>query len=429
MKCAIEVSLGRDDKRWPNILVSAGIKDIALDLNAFDPFRSLNVREPEIKGAVPGYRWRQKVYRKTERFFNLCAQYGVRTALKKACKSLLKPKNNLGNESSLSASVQTVANFYEENGLSVSLIQSPHITPEMRNVNFLSSDIIELVKDSIKICSKTRCTALSVQPLSTGIPKGDEWEANRLFFLELLPLARQHNIKILLENQTRMFNGRIVRGLLADPTQAIQWIDSLNSQTVVECFGLCLNLEALHQCRQDSTDYIQRLGHRLKAVRANFNLSARYAYRDLILGLRKISFDGTLALDARWLLQGVPDSTQSALLNVIAKTLAYLHMQVELEMKLRKYPEFVLFGTGLMFQNFMRNYGTLYPPIFVCDNNPDKWGREICGIRVYPPKKLRDLPEECAVFICNRFYEETENQLGRLGVQHVECFNDEILQY
>lgn len=430
MKCALEVSPGGTDPRWTRILAEAGIKDITIDLNAFDPFSAVPPPEPDIKGAVPGYRLRQKAYRKTEKFFNLCAQYGIRTALKKAGKSILKTggtKTGLS-DSPLAASVGKIANAYAEKGFQVAYVQAPALPLDRLDIN-VTDHLLKLAKESINICANAGCSALVFQPLAAGIPKDDEWQANRRFFLEILPLARQHNVNILLENQARMFNGRIVRGTLSDPIEAVKWVDALNGEAGGEIFGMCLNVETCNQCRQNIREYIQRLGSRLKAVRAIFRLSARFDYREIILSLRRIRFDGILALDARWLFHGLPDSMQEAILTIIAQTLVYLRMQAELEMKLRKYPEFVLFGAGLMFQNFMRNYGNIYPPVFACDNSPEKWGMEIDGIKVFPPQKLKDLPENFAVFICNRFYEEAEKQLEELGIRHIERFNDEMLPY
>lgn len=431
MKCSIEVSVSGNDKRWPQVLSSAGIDNISIDLNTFiDPnmmFEQTRQIPEKIKGAIPGYRWRQKIYRKTEKFFHLCAQYGIRTAIKRAGSHLVnhKDRNQLAC-SSLMTAVEPLSDLFAQKGLQTDLMHAPYPPLEKYDVD-LSRQLLKLTRESIYICAGIGCTNLVVQPLFAGIAKGEEWEANRRFFLELLPIASKLNVKLLLENQVRIFNGRIVRGWLSDPSEAVQCIDYLNNEAQGEYFGLCLNMDSCLQCRQDIREYIQHVGSRLKAVWSNFTFGVRFNYRGLILALRKINFNGVLVCDVKYVLSGVPDSIQLDLLNAIAQTLLYLRMQIELEMKLRKYPRLVLFGTGLMFQNYMRNYGQIYPPLYACDNSSEKWGTEICGVKIFSPQKLLDLADDCGVFICNRFYSEVERQLAKMGVKHIERFNDEVL--
>ena len=66
--------------------------------------------------------------------------------------------------------------------------------------------------------------------------------------------------------------------------------------------------------------------------------------------------------------------------------------------------------------------------MFTCDNNPALWGEDFCGLEVKPPGKLKDLPEDCAIFICNIYYREIERQLREMNVRNpIEFFNDEYM--
>ena len=77
----------------------------------------------------------------------------------------------------------------------------------------------------------------------------------------------------------------------------------------------------------------------------------------------------------------------------------------------------------------MKNYGEKYPPLFTCDNNPARWGEDFYGIKIESPEKLRDLPENTGIFICNIYYREIEKQLQDMGItEGIEFFNDEFLQ-
>ena len=44
------------------------------------------------------------------------------------------------------------------------------------------------------------------------------------------------------------------------------------------------------------------------------------------------------------------------------------------------------------------------------------------------PQSLKELPEECAVFICNVYYEEIRDQLQEMGIRNpIEYFSDEYM--
>ena len=65
--------------------------------------------------------------------------------------------------------------------------------------------------------------------------------------------------------------------------------------------------------------------------------------------------------------------------------------------------------------------------MFTCDNNEKTWGTVFCGLEVKPPGAMKDLPEDCGVFICNIYYREIKRQLQAMGVENIEFFNDEYM--
>ena len=113
----------------------------------------------------------------------------------------------------------------------------------------------------------------------------------------------------------------------------------------------------------------------------------------------------------------------------LSKSVAdYFKWQIEIEKVLKKYPSRVLFGAGNMCKNYMKYYGEKYPPLFTCDNNRKLWDTEFCGLTVKAPEALKDLPDDCAVFICNIFYKEIEAQIKQMGIKNpIEFFNDECM--
>ena len=76
----------------------------------------------------------------------------------------------------------------------------------------------------------------------------------------------------------------------------------------------------------------------------------------------------------------------------------------------------------------MKCYGEKYVPMFTCDNNSKLWGTTFCGLEVKPPEQLKELPPDCAIFICNIYYREIEKQLRDMDIKNpIEFFNDEYM--
>lgn len=88
----------------------------------------------------------------------------------------------------------------------------------------------------------------------------------------------------------------------------------------------------------------------------------------------------------------------------------------------------ILFGAGLMFEDYMLKWGKRYRPDFIVDNDPDKWGRTRLGIRIKSPEELLNIPaHRRRLIICSYYYKEIAEQLSEMGildyhiyVQHVE---------
>lgn len=76
----------------------------------------------------------------------------------------------------------------------------------------------------------------------------------------------------------------------------------------------------------------------------------------------------------------------------------------------------------------MKCYGEKYPPLYTCDNDKNVWGTDFCGLTVKAPQSLKELPEDCAIFICNIYYKEIREQILEMGVKNpIEYFNDEYM--
>lgn len=308
----------------------------------------------------------------------------------------------------------------------------------------LRDHIAHLWEECIRIAAKTRCKTIVLPPQAVGIGGMDPWAANRELYLSVAGCAKEHGIMILLENQCRELNGHIMRGLCSDEAGAARWVDELNETAGEERFGFSLDIGAANLCGQNLYDMAGTLGHRLKAVlirendgqrrasllpfTAAYSGSSQLDWLGLVRGLRKIRFDGALLLALSDTAGALSPLLRPELLNLSKAVLDYIAWQVGMEALLEKHPSRVLFGAGNMCRAYMKCYGEKYPPLFTCDNNPKTWGTKFCGLEVKSPEKLRELSPDCAVFICNIYYREIEQQLRDMGLPNpVEYFNDEYM--
>ncbi len=330
----------------------------------------------------------------------------------------------------------------QEKHLCVSVARAPYLPRDTKRTD-LQELLTRLQEESICCCGEAGCNYLVVRPLFAGIPAGQEWEKNRVYYLRLAALAREHQVMILLENQCRFVNGHLIRGICSDGETAAEWVDRLNQEVKEERFGFCMDVGVCNLCGQDMHAFARALGKRIKALvlrdcdghRENSLLPFLCTYQgqpqtdwlNLIRGLRDIGFDGELALDLSGTASGFSPLLRPQLLTLAKAVAEYIRWQVEIETQLGKYPSIVLFGAGNMCRNYMKCYGEKYPPLFTCDNNPKLWGTSFCGLEVRPPEALKELPDGCGVLICNIYYREIEKQLRELDVKNIGFFNDEYM--
>lgn len=314
--------------------------------------------------------------------------------------------------------------------------------------NTKHADLQETLKaitgNCLKLCGKIGCQYLVVPPLSIGIERHQEWQGNKEYYLKLAAAAREHDIMILLENQCRDMGGHLVRGICAEGSEAAEWVDKLNAECGEERFGFCMDSGICNICGQNMYEMARILGKRLKMVilrdcdghRESAMLPFTCAYQrqsqtdwlSLIRGLREIGFDGHLALNMTDTAAAFSPLLRPQLCTMAKSVADYFKWQIEIESNLRKYPNRVLFGAGNMCRNYMKCYGEKYPPLFTCDNNKALWGTSFCGLEVKPPEALRELPADYAIFLCNIYYREIEQQLRDMGIKNpIMYFNDEYM--
>lgn len=87
----------------------------------------------------------------------------------------------------------------------------------------------------------------------------------------------------------------------------------------------------------------------------------------------------------------------------------------------------ILFGAGLMFEDYMKKYGDKYRPAFLVDNDENKWGRSRMGIPIRNPEDILKVPErDRRLIICSYYYREISEQLDKMGIHDYKVYVQEI---
>lgn len=329
-----------------------------------------------------------------------------------------------------------------EISLSISVVYAPFIGRD-RTTDDLNEIARKLAIESVRLAIDNGFPYVVVRPLSAGISHDDIRSANVGFYSELDEIAGDSDVKILLENQGRSVGGHLIRGFCSDPDEASSLIGELNSIAGRDRFGFCFNVATCSLCGQNPYEVLIRLKGYVDAVVISdndgihdttflpFSTHCRGDQTDwlgVIRGLREIGFDGELMIAMEESAHGISPMIRPKLLELAVETAGFICWQIQIEQTVRKYDKRVLFGAGNMCLNYMKNYGEEYPPLYTCDNNPSRWGETFAGLEIRNPEDLKSLPSDTAIFICNVYYREIEEQLKTMGLSNpIERFNDEYL--
>ena len=261
-------------------------------------------------------------------------------------------------------------------------------------------------------------------------------------YSKLAEIAKKNDMMILFENELRNNNGHLIRGNFSDEFEIKRHIDMLNEKLGCDIFGFCLNLRNAFICKQDVQNFIVTLKNRLKVIIVSDDEEGGYVlpflnsskgiinndWLGFIRGVREIEFEGEIILDFRDMTKVFSGTLRKALLDFAKSISDYLCWQINIEKTLKKYKSIVLFGAGNMCKNYIRCYGEKYPPLFICDNNEELWGKELYGLAIKSPDSLRSIAKQTGIFICSTFYDEIYEQLKNMKIQNnIEFFSDEFM--
>lgn len=83
----------------------------------------------------------------------------------------------------------------------------------------------------------------------------------------------------------------------------------------------------------------------------------------------------------------------------------------------------ILFGAGMMMEDYMKKWGNQYRPSFLVDNDKNKWDRQRFGIPIKAPEEILKVPErKRRLIICSFYYKEIQKQLEEMGIRDYRVY-------
>jgi lipopolysaccharide cholinephosphotransferase len=89
--------------------------------------------------------------------------------------------------------------------------------------------------------------------------------------------------------------------------------------------------------------------------------------------------------------------------------------------------QIIVFGSGMMFEDYMKKFGNKYRPTFLVDNDKSKWGKMKMGIEIRDPKAIFMVPEsKRKLIVCSYYYKEIEKQLQEMKVLDYQIYIQKV---
>ncbi len=171
---------------------------------------------------------------------------------------------------------------------------------------------INVYKQCIRFCDKVGVKYLVIHGISlamndyTQTPESIE-AMNDHLYESLIPVLRETNVVVCLENLFTRYKDVFVVGHCSDARQAVEAIDRYNAKAGKECFGLCLDTGHLNLLGIRPDNYIRTLGSRIKALHTHDNsgnsdahlapYTGTIIWKDLIQALKEVGYSGDIGFE------------------------------------------------------------------------------------------------------------------------------------
>ena len=266
----------------------------------------------------------------------------------------------------------------------------------------------------------------------------DELSAIEQFVEVFHPLIKENNLKVYVENG---FIGDDAQGYVHCVYSQVEILRKIvlfgNQELGGEYFGICLNIGYGNLLAQNMRGMIEEANEYRGLIHINdndgFHNDKQMPYtftkgrgqqttdwKRIWGALWRIGYDKRIVFDTEGLFEKTPEPLEKQMMKMLRSIVGELEEINQIECLLgQKGKKRILFGSGLMFYNYMASFGEIYPPEFIVDNDKNKWGTSVLGIPVKNPEEILSVPDkERNVIICNMHYDEIGQQLRRMGIKY-----------
>lgn len=209
--------------------------------------------------------------------------------------------------------------------------------------------IKEMAPKSMKLCKFFDCRYIVVHGLKVKEYYGSEaaeWEATEKFLDKILPLAKEMEITVCLENIYTSSGRHILEGPCCDARKAAARIDRINDKYGAEVLGFCFDTGHANLVGIDFEKFIKILGHRLKVLHIHDNDGVADLHQvpftftktrenkpstdwdGFIRALRAIGFDGVLNFETAPVLKSFPEELRPQALHMLAEIGNYFSSEI-----------------------------------------------------------------------------------------------------
>lgn len=224
---------------------------------------------------------------------------------------------------------------FDKYGIKPSQMHAPYpiLVPTRGDVTDYMQETV--IPKSIAIAGMMEIPWVVMHPFKLQYTYGIEAEhaINLQYFQSLIPLLKEHNVGVCVENLYEGVGGRITEGTCADPKEAAWYVDVLNQLAGEELFGCCLDTGHMELTHREPADYIRQVGKRLKILHMHENDAIGDLHQmpytfgskpedgvdweDFRKALAEIGFEGTLSFETFPCVNSFPREAREEVLRTI----------------------------------------------------------------------------------------------------------------
>ena len=306
--------------------------------------------------------------------------------------------------------------------------------------------LVGKIEESMKVCNILGCPYLVVHPIKrfAYMSYEEAWEMNINYFEEIAKIGLKYKVIVCIENVQDRFNGKVVEGICTDADEVVKCIQEIEKRVGKNSIGACFDIGHANILRQDIGKQVKKLGSYLKVLHIHDNNGDSddhqipYSFSDpitrktttdwsgFLCALRSIDYNGVISFETYAALVAIPVAEQKSLLKYLYKLGCHFDYIISFKYILQEInnKELVLFGSGKMFEAYMSEFGKVFRPSYVIDNNSELWGTEKQGIEIKRPDCIIKDKDEIVVMICNLYYEEIMEQLENMEIDNYIVYEE-----